>query len=73
MNTEDLDEDLLQLELPDGCVLDVGWYPSCDPSGRYVLQIVKDRNWQEPVEKIETTSLREIWHELENILRYRQK
>ncbi|MDQ1925018.1 hypothetical protein [Massilia pseudoviolaceinigra] len=52
-----LKEDLLQIVFPDDVVLDVGWYPSFDEQGRFLLMLVKDANWDEPVERAEFTDV----------------
>jgi len=33
-------QDLFAAELPDGCFIDVGWYPQFDPAGRYKISIL---------------------------------
>ena len=41
-------EDLLQVEYPNGFILDVGWYVAVQ---RFIVYIIKDFNWEEVVEK----------------------
>ena len=52
-----LKEDLLQLVFGDRLLLDVGWTPSFDEHGRFVLMLVSDGNWDEPVERAEFTEV----------------
>ncbi|MFI5386508.1 MAG: hypothetical protein ACHQ50_10360 [Fimbriimonadales bacterium] len=33
------EEDLLFVRLPNGNVIDVGWYPACDPKGRFKITL----------------------------------
>jgi hypothetical protein len=33
------EEDLLFVKLPSSYVIDVGWYPACDPSGRFKITL----------------------------------
>jgi hypothetical protein len=40
-----LKEDLLLVAFPNGRTLDVGWYPSFDPQGQFLVAIAKDGNW----------------------------
>lgn len=47
-NIDDLKEDLLQVELANGNVLDVGWYPSFDIEGHFSVCIIKNYDWMEP-------------------------
>ena len=46
---EDLKEDLAQIVFPDNIVLDVGWYPSFDPNGEFIVFVVRDADWDEPL------------------------
>lgn len=56
-----LHEDLLQLRHGGtGLVIDLGWYPSGDRNGRYVLLLVRGRDWDEPLERAESRSKGEI-------------
>ncbi|NHZ80726.1 hypothetical protein F2P44_15800 [Massilia sp. CCM 8695] len=52
-----LKEDLLQIVFPDDLVLDVGWTPSFDEHGHFLLMLVSDSNWDEPVERAEFTDV----------------
>lgn len=52
-----LKEDLLQIVFPDDLVIDVGWYPSFDEHGRFLLMLVRDSNWDEPVERADFTDV----------------
>ena len=38
-NPDVLLQDLLEIELPDGKIIDVGWYPEHDPTGRYRITL----------------------------------
>jgi len=40
-----LDQDILEVELPTGFTIDVGWFPQYDPAGRFRIA-VKDRAHQ---------------------------
>jgi len=46
---DELREDMLQVEFPDGYVLDVGWRPSFDVNGKFYIYLIKDFDWEEPV------------------------
>lgn len=52
-----LKEDLLQIVFGHDLVLDVGWSPSFDEHGRFVLMLVRGGNWDEPVERAEFTEV----------------
>lgn len=72
-------EDLLQIiNLTKGLLLDVGWYPDSDPSGRYRLLVIRvygagrrgrdSYDWQNPVFNFETRSLDELLAEVHRIV-----
>lgn len=46
--TENLTEDLLQVEYENGILLDVGWYPELSPDGCFRVRVIQDLDWQEP-------------------------
>ena len=46
--TQELREDLLQADYPQGYTLDLGWYPENDPSGRFKIQVIRGSDWQAP-------------------------
>lgn len=46
---DELREDMLQVEFPDGYVLDVGWRPSFDVNGKFYIYLIKGFDWEEPV------------------------
>lgn len=41
-----LKEDMLQVEFPNGYILDVGWRPSFDVNGRFYIYLIKDFDWE---------------------------
>ena len=50
-----LDEDMLQVEYPHNYVLDIGWYHGIN--GSFVVRIIKDCDWDEPILRKETRNL----------------
>ena len=44
-----LKEDLAQLQYPNGIALDIGWYPSFDRDGEFVLLLIRNEAWETPV------------------------
>lgn len=57
----ELHEDLLQLlNEKANLVIDLGWYPSYDDNGNYLLLLIKDYNWDFPLEKVVSKSKKEI-------------
>ena len=47
----ELQEDLLQIQYENNVVVDVGWYPELDPSGKFIVNIIKDSDWSHPIYK----------------------
>ncbi len=55
-----LGEDLIQVVLDRGTIVDVGWYPEFSRDGCFRLLIVADQNWLEPVQLTECRTLAEL-------------
>ncbi|MWV17460.1 hypothetical protein F3I16_15570 [Pseudomonas sp. L-22-4S-12] len=49
LDFESLKEDLLQVSYAGTYLLDVGWYPSFDPSGFFQIRVIKEYDWESPV------------------------
>ena len=45
---DSLNEDLFQMDLGDGRLLDIGWYPEFDPNGYFRVQVIYNGNWNSP-------------------------
>lgn len=63
----ELNEDLLQLEYCN-VLIDLGWYPSMDINGRYVMYFVNTNNknyFDNPIDVFESKSKKEIILKLE--------
>lgn len=62
----ELREDLLQLQHSSADIMiDLGWYPDFDPSGHYVLRMIRDKNWEEPLEIFSSRSINQIAEHIE--------
>lgn len=44
----ELDQDILEVELPNGLTVAVGWFPECDPTGHFVVTTFR-RYWTDKV------------------------
>lgn len=55
-----LDEDMLQVKYPQNYILDIGWYGGMNPEGRFVLQIIKNCDWDNPIYKKTTRDLTQL-------------
>lgn len=52
------DEDIVQIVDPTGMlVLDVGWYPSENPEGHFICQLIHNDEWDEPIQEFITRSV----------------
>lgn len=57
----ELHEDLLQLCLNSKNLrIDLGWYPNADENGCYVLVLIKNSDWNLPLQEVRTRSKQEI-------------
>ena len=48
-------EDMLQVEYPNGFLLDMGWYQD-----RYTISIIQNFDWTHPVQQYETTETNQL-------------
>jgi len=46
---DELKEDLAQVRFGKDTLLDVGWYPEFAAEGSFVVTIVRDENWDDPL------------------------
>ncbi len=51
---ESLTEDMAQI-VYQSRLLDVGWYPSGSPRGRFVVVVIANQNWEAPVLRRQAT------------------
>lgn len=59
-------EDLLQLTNSKfKLILDLGWYPNNDISGVYRMFLIKDYNWEKPLEYFESRNTKAIVDKIE--------
>ena len=42
---DNLTQDILELRLDNGVIIDVGWYPDHDPEGQYCTHVFRDK-WE---------------------------
>ncbi len=56
----ELKEDLFQSKFPNGCVLDIGWYPSFDPGGQFIVAVNQNELHWEPFLKRECRSIADL-------------
>lgn len=47
----ELKEDLAQIGFPGGLIIDVGWYPEFSKEGAFLVTVIKDGDWDEPLAK----------------------
>ena len=56
----ELKEDMLQVEFPDGYLLDIGWRPSFEIDGQFKLFLFNDYDWEQPVYSDSASNLFEL-------------
>lgn len=54
-----LDQDMLQIELPGSIFIDVGWYPDLDQTGEYRLIVFHDTT-EEMLERLATSDVDQV-------------
>lgn len=50
-------EDILQIRFGDSYLIDVGWYPEFNPEGHFIVEAIKNEDWENPIGRIKTRSL----------------
>ena len=65
---DSLTEDLLQVKYADNYLLDLGWLPEYEADGSFVVQIIKDRDWNTPKYKAFCKSQEELMQVLETAI-----
>lgn len=58
--TTHLDEDMLQVKYPLNYTLDIGWYGDVKCEGKFVLQLIKNCDWDNPIYKKATMDLNRL-------------
>jgi hypothetical protein len=55
-----LKEDLAQIAYPNGNILDIGWYPEFSVSGAFVISVVQNGDWEEPIFQAKCNAISEL-------------
>ena len=55
-----LTEDLLQVEYENGYLIDLGWYPEYDETGKFILQLINNGNWEKPIYKKQSRDWKQL-------------
>ena len=61
-------EDMLQVEYPNGFLLDMGWYQD-----RYIISVIHNFDWANPVQQYETTETNQLPKLLKEAVRLVEK
>ena len=65
----DFTQDILQIQHKhESIIIDLGWYPDMDPKGNFRLVLIKNLDWQNPIETFETRSAEEVKNKIEYFL-----
>jgi len=54
---DNLREDLAQIQFPSTGLVDVGWYPECNPEGLFVVVLIQNGDWEHPSLRREVSTL----------------
>ncbi len=59
-------EDILQITFGDRFILDVGWRREFNPAGHFVIKVIQDKDWLNPVSKIKCKTLSKLKKAIES-------
>lgn len=63
-------EDILQLKHKQrNIIIDLGWYPDIDPNGNYRVVAVSNEDWENPIDRFESRSKKEITNKIEYLIK----
>ncbi len=63
---DSLREDMLQINYGKRFILDVGWQPDFDPNGYFLVLVIQDKDWLDPVVKTKCHTLEELKKTIES-------
>ena len=66
---DNLKEDLLQVSLNENLLLDIGWQPSFNINGRFIIQVIEHYDWDSPIQRVETNSIQDLLFQLDDMLK----
>jgi hypothetical protein len=56
-----LDEDLIQITFDGGkYIVDVGWYPSFNVNGEFIIYVIENLNWENPLLIKKTNNFKQL-------------
>ena len=59
-------EDMLQIGFGENYIIDIGWSPDHEKKGNFILLVVKDFNWYEPIVEKKIKTFIDLKKNLEN-------
>src|SRR5438552_5832543 len=63
-----LTQDVLAVQLADGSVIDVSWYPEYDPSGAYTITRYQG-SWDNQIETVERRDIDQVIRDVQRLAR----
>lgn len=56
---ENLKEDMFQAKIGNQ-IIDIGWYPEFDIKGRFVILIIENQDWENPIFRAEAKGIQKL-------------
>lgn len=69
LEIENFKEDLFQATFPCGQILDIGWYPEFSTYGSFVISLIHNQDWQNPIHCEKAKNWAELKIALEKVLK----
>lgn len=55
-----LKEDLIQVQYNESILIDIGWYPEFSTYGSFIVNVVENADWENPLEQCKAKSYRAL-------------
>lgn len=63
----DLSEDLLQITFGNQKILDVGWYTNLAGTGSFIIQVIENMNWDDPIYRFKCNDIKSVKEKIQSI------
>ena len=70
---DEFKEDMLQVVYHKTLIIDIGWYPAHKKNGTYIISLIQNYKWDNPVMENKCNNIQELKHLLQEYINYAEK